>query len=93
MRLFNFEHLHPSEEKKEANESRPNPKGYELCAICGRPAKPETAIQIECTNSTFEAVPQDHPESASLGGDNEAHGCWIVGPTCAKKIPAIYHLK
>jgi hypothetical protein len=93
MRLFNFEHLYPSEDKKEANENRPNPKGYELCAVCGRPVNPKTAITIE-TTSGFEAVPQDHPESTSLAAAmNQENGCWFVGPTCGKKIPTLYHVK
>ena len=93
--MFNIDHLMRSQATREANRARPNPQQFDLCACCQRPVHPETAVQVEAAGGGWDLVDQT-PEAAqqaeAMRTDGGHMGFWVVGPICAKRIPARFHV-
>jgi hypothetical protein len=96
--------LQPSEAARERNEERRAPSDWspdetDSCVLCARAVRITSAtIWVECVEGALHAYPADaprlDPDLPALiqhGIDMAGYmGCFPVGPSCAKKIPARY---
>ena len=70
----------------ETNARKAGEAGLESCTACGRGLNPATA-------KTLEVVDGGDVLRADLTGDQSSSGymgAWVVGPECAKMVPAAY---
>ena len=88
MSTFDLHAIRPTAAQRERNEQRKAPEGADdECAICGRPinAESKTTRWVECVNGALNAA----ENTATIDHEGDGYmGCFPVGPTCARKIPA-----
>lgn len=90
--LFELELVSPPLETRERNMGLNVPGASNVCALCWRPLREDSrTIEVECVDGGMAAWPQDC-------GDADDHhpgymGVFPIGPKCARKIPARYHVK
>lgn len=84
---FDLSEIIVEQETFERNTQRRGPADADAeCHVCGRPIATIRAAWVECVNGGYDCWPQDAAPSDKEDGGYM--GCYPLGPTCARKIPA-----
>lgn len=75
------------DDRKDRNEAAAQRAGLEPCTHCGRGVKPGKGFLVEVVDGGGAiAAPGSNPDMADPG----YMGVWVLGSTCARKIPATH---